>query len=142
MRDTLVFKIVVCGDPAVNKTSLLNNFFNKRFEEKYITTVGVNILKEELFVLDKKGKRINVLLNPSTYHKEMIEQADRIKSFQIIKKNKKYFVHVVCEYVVVSQSLRGMTGVDLGINRPLSTVLVAEKIRFVILKNDKQKMMG
>jgi len=90
----------------------------------------------------EKGKRINVLLNPSTYHKEMIEQADRIKSFQIIKKNKKYFVHVVCEYVVVSQSLRGMTGVDLGINRPLSTVLVDEKIRFVILKNDKQKMMG
>lgn len=35
-----------------------------------------------------------------------------------------------------------MTGVDLGINRSLSTVLVDEKIRFVILKNDKQKLMG
>ena len=130
--------------PCVSSRSKINKipvWFDERTGE----------LQEACLVLTKwivristleKGKRINVLLNPSTYHKEMIEQADRIKSFQIIKKNKKYFVHVVCEYVVVSQSLRGMTGVDLGINRPLSTVLVDEKIRFVILKNDKQKMMG
>lgn len=90
----------------------------------------------------KKGERINVLLNPSTYHKELLNQADRIKSFQLIKRDKKYFVHVVCEYVVVSRSPRGMAGVDLGINRPLSTVLLDEKHRFVILKNDKTKVMG
>jgi len=90
----------------------------------------------------KKGERINVLLNPSTYHKKLLNQADRIKSFQLIKRDKKYFVHVVCEYVVVSRSPRGMAGVDLGINRPLSTVLVDEKHRFVILRNAKTEVMG
>lgn len=61
-RDELVFKIIVIGDPGVGKASLLNNFLNKRFEEKYIHTVGVNILKEEVMVSDKKGNPVMVNL--------------------------------------------------------------------------------
>lgn len=61
-RDELVYKIIVIGDPAVGKTSLLNNFLSKRFEEKYIPTVGVNILKEQLTVSDTKGKDVMVNL--------------------------------------------------------------------------------
>lgn len=61
-RDELVYKIIVIGDPAVGKTSLLNNFLSKRFEEKYIPTVGVNILKEQLTVSDDKGSNIMVNL--------------------------------------------------------------------------------
>ena len=41
-----IYKVIVIGDPAVGKTSLLKKFASNQFEEKYIPTVGVNILKE------------------------------------------------------------------------------------------------
>ena len=62
-RDELFFKIIVIGDPAVNKTRLLNNILSKRFEEKYIPTVGVNILKERLTISDEKGRDVIVNLS-------------------------------------------------------------------------------
>lgn len=62
-RDELFFKIIVIGDPAVNKICLLNNILSKRFEEKYIPTVGVNILKERLTISDEKGRDVIVNLS-------------------------------------------------------------------------------
>ncbi|MFX0178854.1 MAG: Rab family GTPase [Candidatus Hodarchaeota archaeon] len=41
-----IYKVIVIGDPAVGKTSLLTKFATNQFEEKYLPTVGVNILKE------------------------------------------------------------------------------------------------
>ena len=41
-----IYKVIVIGDPAVGKTSLLTKFATNKFEEKYLPTVGVNILKE------------------------------------------------------------------------------------------------
>jgi len=61
-RDELVYKIIVIGDPDVGKTSLLNNFLSNGFEENYITTVGVNILKEQLTVSDDEGNDVIVNL--------------------------------------------------------------------------------
>ena len=61
-RNELVYKIIVLGDSDVGKTSLLNNFLKKRFEEKYLQTVGVNILKEQLTVLDDQGNDVTVNL--------------------------------------------------------------------------------
>jgi len=132
------------SEPCASSRSKINKvpiFFDERTGELQEASLVLTKWLIRISTL-KKGERINVLLNPSTYHKELLNQADRIKSFQLVKRNKKYFVYVVCEYVVVSRSLRGMAGVDLGINRPLSTVLVDEKIRFVILKNDKTEVMG
>jgi small GTP-binding protein len=43
-----IYKVIVIGDPAVGKTSLLTNFATNQFEEKYLPTVGVSILKETL----------------------------------------------------------------------------------------------
>jgi len=43
-KDTkLKFKIVVCGDPAVGKTSMILRFTDKAFRRKYIPTIGVNM---------------------------------------------------------------------------------------------------
>ncbi len=39
----LKFKIVVCGDPAVGKTSTVLQYTDKAFRRKYIPTIGVNI---------------------------------------------------------------------------------------------------
>jgi small GTP-binding protein len=43
-----IYKIIVIGDPAVGKTSLLDNFSSKKFKTQYIPTVGVNIVKEQV----------------------------------------------------------------------------------------------
>ena len=40
-----IFKVIVIGDPAVGKTSLLTKFATNQFEEKYLPTIGVSILK-------------------------------------------------------------------------------------------------
>ncbi len=47
-----IFKVIVIGDPAVGKTSLLTEFATNQFEEKYLPTVGVSILKEPIELED------------------------------------------------------------------------------------------
>jgi len=89
----------------------------------------------------KRGETIDVLLNPSEWHKEMLEKAEEIKSFQIVKQNGKYYVHVVCVYRVSSPEPKGVAGVDLGLNRSLSAVLVAKGFRFRILRNGKKERL-
>ncbi len=61
-RDELVFKIIVIGDPGGGKTLLLNNFLGKQIKGEYIPTVGVNILKAKLNVIDEKGTDVDVFL--------------------------------------------------------------------------------
>ena len=39
-------KLIVCGDYAVGKTSLINRLVDDTFEENYIATLGVNISKK------------------------------------------------------------------------------------------------
>lgn len=53
-RTESIYKVIVIGDPAVGKTSLLTKFVTRQFEERYLATVGVNIVKEpiNLDVLD------------------------------------------------------------------------------------------
>ncbi len=41
-----VYKIIVIGDPAVGKTSLINRFIEDQFESEYKETIGTNILKK------------------------------------------------------------------------------------------------
>jgi len=50
-----IYKVIVIGDPAVGKTSLLTNFATNQFEEKYLPTVGVSILKETIELEDKEA---------------------------------------------------------------------------------------
>ena len=46
--DKFTFKIVVCGDYAVGKTSLLNRYIDARFTADYLPTLGVNMLRKEM----------------------------------------------------------------------------------------------
>ncbi len=61
-RTEMIFKIIVIGDPAVGKTSLLTNFCGDKFTYEYIPTVGVNITKEPVTIKDDMGKDITVNL--------------------------------------------------------------------------------
>jgi len=71
----------------------------------------------------KKGERITVLLNPAKYHLNLLERGE-IKSFQIVKRGKKFYVHVKVEHEVQDQPMRAVRGVDLGIRRSAATVLL------------------
>ena len=61
-RTEHIFKIIVIGDPAVGKTSLLTNFCGDKFEYEYIPTVGVNITKEPVTIKDNMGTETTVNL--------------------------------------------------------------------------------
>ena len=61
-RTEMIFKIIVIGDPAVGKTSLLTNFCGEKFNYEYVPTVGVNITKEPVTIKDDMGKDITVNL--------------------------------------------------------------------------------
>jgi len=58
----MIYKIIVIGDPAVGKTSLLKTFCAEKFEYEYIPTVGVNITKEKVTVKNDLGKDTDVTL--------------------------------------------------------------------------------
>ena len=77
-----IFKVIVIGDPAVGKTSLLKRFSDKKFEKTYVPTVGVNIVKEQVN-MEKEQGTINLMLwdiagQPQFYmlHKPYFNGAD------------------------------------------------------------------
>ncbi len=48
MSRKFVFKVIVIGDPAVGKTSLIKRFSEHKFETEYKPTLGANILIKEV----------------------------------------------------------------------------------------------
>lgn len=55
-EDVYVFKIIIVGDPGVGKTSLLLRYIEDRFEEEYLTTIGVDFYIQTLTIEDKEIK--------------------------------------------------------------------------------------
>ena len=53
-------KICMLGGYAVGKTSLLTKFATNKFEEKYLPTVGVSILKEPI-ELEENNATVNLM---------------------------------------------------------------------------------
>ena len=54
------FKVVICGDHGVGKTSLLRRFVENKFDKDYLTTLGANILSKEY--VTPKGNIIELML--------------------------------------------------------------------------------
>ena len=50
-----VFKIVILGDAAVGKTSLINQYIEQSFEEDYKPTLGANIIRKDVFIDEIKA---------------------------------------------------------------------------------------
>ena len=48
MRDSYKWKIVMMGDFAVGKTSLVRRFVYDEFSDSYLTTIGVKVTKKEM----------------------------------------------------------------------------------------------
>ena len=47
-------KVMLLGDGAVGKTSLIKKFVTDRFDDKYITTIGTKVTKKDLVLKDNE----------------------------------------------------------------------------------------
>ncbi|NJN34529.1 MAG: GTP-binding protein [Saprospiraceae bacterium] len=52
-------KIILTGSFGVGKTSLFNQFIHQKFNDKYLTTIGVKVNKKDITV---SGQKISLLL--------------------------------------------------------------------------------
>lgn len=50
------WKIIVLGEPAVGKTTLMLQYTEKKFQELYIPTVGTQVSKKELYLREADKK--------------------------------------------------------------------------------------
>ncbi len=50
MPEKIKKNVILLGDGAVGKTSLIKRFVLDQFDDKYITTIGTKVTKKELFV--------------------------------------------------------------------------------------------
>ncbi len=55
-------KIVLLGDGAVGKTSLIIRFVTNKYDDKYLCTVGTKVTEKELLVIDKGGIQTSLKL--------------------------------------------------------------------------------
>lgn len=59
----IIYKVIIVGDPAVGKTSLIRKFVKHQFEKDYIPTVGVSISKEPIEMeIGGRKLKINLML--------------------------------------------------------------------------------
>lgn len=70
-----------------------------------------------------KNKRIDIPLNPSQYHLNQLKDAE-IDDFEIIKLDKKYYVHISITKVVENKPISSIGGIDQGLNRSIAVVLL------------------
>jgi len=58
-EEVYVQKIIIVGDPAVGKTSLLLRYVEDRFEEEYLSTIGVDFYMQTLSI-DKNEVKLQI----------------------------------------------------------------------------------
>ncbi len=75
----------------------------------------------------EKRKTIDVPLNPSQYHLNQLNNAE-INDFEIIKHDKKYYVHITITKVIEDKPISSIGGIDQGLNRTIAVVLLTNPI--------------
>jgi len=71
----------------------------------------------------RRGEKLTIPLNPAKHHLDMLKQGT-LKSFQLVKRDGKYCVHVKVEFQVPDQSLYAARGIDLGVKRSVASVML------------------
>lgn len=80
MNDTLLIKRKICllGSFAVGKTSLVERFVHNRFEEKYLTTIGVRVSQKILPPIQNPESGQRTQFNLLIWDIERIEKFDSV----------------------------------------------------------------
>ncbi len=108
ITDEINLKFVVLGEGRVGKTSLISAFLENSFPEKYLPTIGSNIVKKnyefenrnlrlKINIWDNGGQRSFNLFNPNVYYNAdaaliIFDLSDPKKTLENIKKN--YLQHL------------------------------------------------
>ena len=71
----------------------------------------------------RRGEKLTIPLNPAKYHLDLLERGT-VKSFQLVKQNGKYHVHVKVEFEVPDQPVYTIRGIDLGVKRSIASVML------------------
>jgi putative transposase len=71
----------------------------------------------------RRGIKLTIPLNPAKYHLDPLERGT-LKSFQLVKRHGKYFVHVKVEFQVPDQPVHAVRGIDLGVKRSIASVML------------------
>ncbi|XP_077245812.1 ras-related protein Rab7-like [Tasmannia lanceolata] len=53
MRTRTLLKVIVLGDSGVGKTSLMNQYVNKKFSQQYKATIGADFVTKEIQIDDR-----------------------------------------------------------------------------------------
>ena len=136
------YKKLLKREPAEPCTSPRSNLkkIPTRFDARTGTIEESNLKMSPLVVRVstlKKGEKITVLLNPSKWHLDMLRSAAELRGFELVKRGKKYFVHLLCKYFVRAQPVHAVRGVDLGVNRVVASVKLPKHPRnFSLLRCD------
>jgi len=54
-RQKILLKVIILGDSGVGKTSLMNQYVNKKFTNQYKATIGADFLTKEVMVDERLG---------------------------------------------------------------------------------------
>ena len=71
----------------------------------------------------RRGVKLTIPLNPAKYHLDLLERGT-VKSFQLVKRDGKYYVHVKIEFQVPTQPVYAVRGIDLGVKRSIASVML------------------
>mmetsp|Transcript_40428 Transcript_40428/g.39996 ORF Transcript_40428/g.39996 Transcript_40428/m.39996 type:complete len:207 (-) Transcript_40428:45-665(-) len=52
-RKKVLLKVIILGDSGVGKTSLMNQYVNKKFSNQYKATIGADFLTKEVYVEER-----------------------------------------------------------------------------------------
>lgn len=52
-RKKALLKVIILGDSGVGKTSLMNQYVNKRFSNQYKATIGADFLTKDVMIDDR-----------------------------------------------------------------------------------------
>ena len=65
-RKKVLLKVIILGDSGVGKTSLMNQYVNKRFSGQYKATIGADFLTKEIMIDDKL---VTIQVRPTPTHR-------------------------------------------------------------------------
>jgi transposase len=68
-----------------------------------------------------RGVKLTIPLNPAKHHLDPLKSGI-MKSFQLVKRHGKYYVHVKMEFQVPTQPVYAVHGIDLGVKRSVVSV--------------------
>lgn len=123
--ESYVFKLMVLGDPAVGKTSLIRRFIENRFEEGYTSTIGVDFLVKDLQLVS--GANVRLVL------------WDVAGQFKYANFKHRYYNGSNCLLIVVDVTdQRSCANVDVWLRD--AQVILGKQVPFLILANKVDKL--